>query len=137
MVARQTAGRTARFARGATLGLAVAAMSAIGAPARGEEVTKPYDTQLLRLSEILGAVHYLRALCGFEEGQVWREQMLGVIESEGSSPLRKVRFTQSFNRGYRSYQRTYRRCNRSAETALTRFLAEGREIAETLAKEYE
>ena len=36
---------------------------------------RPYDNKLMRLAEILGAVHYLRELCGAQEGQVWRDQM--------------------------------------------------------------
>jgi uncharacterized protein (TIGR02301 family) len=36
--------------------------------------TRPYDEKLLRLSEILGAVHYLRELCGANEGQSWRDR---------------------------------------------------------------
>ena len=31
---------------------------------------KPYDEKLVRLSEILGAVHYLRELCGSNDGQL-------------------------------------------------------------------
>ena len=30
---------------------------------------RPYDSKLMRLAEILGAVHYLRELCGAQEGQ--------------------------------------------------------------------
>ena len=36
---------------------------------------KPYDDRLMRLAEILGAVHYLRELCGADDGQYWRERM--------------------------------------------------------------
>ena len=45
---------------------ALAAMAIAGAAwAQGfSSDSKPYDDKLLRLSEILGAVHYLRELCG-------------------------------------------------------------------------
>lgn len=99
------------------------------------QATKPYDSQLLRLSEILGAVHYLRELCGAGEGQLWREQMRELIRAEGSSALRRARLTRSFNEGYRSYSRTYKICTASAKTAVERFLTEGTEIAETLIKQ--
>ena len=45
---------------------------------------RPYDAKLLRLAEILGAVHYLRELCGAQEGQLWREQMKEIVKNEGS-----------------------------------------------------
>ncbi len=96
------------------------------------QATKPYDSQLLRLSEILGAVHYLRELCGAGEGQLWREQMRQLIRAEGSSALRRARLTRSFNEGYRSYSRTYKICTASAKTAVERFLTEGTGIAEKL-----
>jgi len=96
--------------------------------------TKPYDDKLMRLSEILGAVHYLRELCGANDGQRWREQMRELMDTEGSSALRRAKLTRSFNNGYRSYSRTYNVCSQSAQTAITRFLTEGADIAESLAK---
>ena len=95
---------------------------------------RPYDDKLLRLSEILGAVHYLRELCGANDGQAWRERMKELMDTEGSSALRRAKLTRSFNNGYRSYSRTYSVCSQTAQTAISRFLAEGAEIADTLAK---
>ena len=100
----------------------------------GTNDTRPYDDKLLRLSEILGAVHYLRELCGANDGQVWRDRMRELMDTEGSSALRRARLTRSFNNGYRSYSRTYSTCSQSAQTAVNRFLAEGAEIASGLAK---
>ena len=88
----------------------------------------------MRLSEILGAVHYLRELCGANDGQRWRDTMKELMDSEGSTALRRARLTRSFNNGYRAYSRTYNACSPSAQTAITRFLGEGAEIAETLNK---
>ena len=96
--------------------------------------TKPYDDRLMRLSEVLGAVHYLRELCGANDGQLWRERMRELMDAEGSSALRRAKLTHSFNNGYRSYSRTYNSCTASAQTAITRFLAEGADIAEALTK---
>jgi uncharacterized protein (TIGR02301 family) len=95
---------------------------------------RPYDEKLLRLSEVLGAVHFLRELCGGSDGMLWRDRMRELIDAEGSSPLRKSKLTRSFNNGYRSYSRTYSVCTPSAQTAITKFMTEGAEIAETLVK---
>lgn len=95
---------------------------------------KPYDDRLFRLSEILGAVHYLRELCSANEGQLWRERMKELMDAEGSSALRRARLTRSFNQGYRSYSRTYTTCTPSAQTAIGRFLTEGAQIADALVK---
>ena len=96
--------------------------------------TKPYDDRLMRRSEVLGAVHSLRELCGANDGQIWRERMRELMDAEGSSALRRAKLTHSFNNGYRSYSRTYNSCTASAQTAIARFLAEGADIAEALTK---
>jgi uncharacterized protein (TIGR02301 family) len=95
---------------------------------------KPYDDRLMRLSEILGAVHYLRELCGANDGMLWRDRMRELMDAEGSSALRRARLTRSFNNGYRSYSRTYASCTAPAQTAVTRFLSEGAELADAMLK---
>ena len=112
--------------------LTLAAGAALGQGAAGD--ARPYDDKLLRLSEILGAVHYLRELCGANDGQKWRDHMKELVDNEGATALRRARLTRGFNNGYRSYSRTYSVCSASAQTAIARFLTEGAEIAETLAK---
>jgi uncharacterized protein (TIGR02301 family) len=125
------------FVRLCVPALIAAAMltGAASAAAQGAATdTRPYDDKLMRLCEILGAVHYLRELCGADEGQLWRDRMKELMDSEGSSALRRARLTRSFNNGYRSYSRTYNSCSASAQTAINRFLAEGAEIAANLVK---
>jgi uncharacterized protein (TIGR02301 family) len=95
---------------------------------------RPYDAKLLRLAEILGAVHYLRELCGAQEGQLWRDQMKEIVRNEGSTAVRRAKLVNSFNDGYRGYRRTYRTCTSSATLAITRFSVEGAQIAVALAK---
>jgi uncharacterized protein (TIGR02301 family) len=95
---------------------------------------RPYDTKLLRLAEILGAVHYLRELCGAGEGQTWRVQMEEIVKYEGTTAVRRAKLVNSFNDGYRGYRRTYRSCTESASLAIARFTEEGAEIAAVLAK---
>jgi uncharacterized protein (TIGR02301 family) len=95
---------------------------------------KPYDPKLLRLAEILGSLHYLRALCGADEGQLWREQMEQIVHDEGTTAVRRAKLVNSFNDGYRGFRRTYRTCNDSAIVAIDRFVDEGSGIAFALAK---
>ncbi len=95
---------------------------------------RPYDTKLLRLAEVLGAVHYLRELCGAQEGQLWRDQMKEILKNEGSTAVRRAKLVNSFNDGYRGYRRTYRSCTSSATVAITRFSTEGAQIATALAQ---
>ena len=98
---------------------------------------RPYDTKLLRLAEILGSIHYLRELCGAQEGQLWREQMRDILKHEGTTAVRRAKLVGSFNDGYRGYRRTYRSCTPSATLATTRFSTEGARIAAALAQSSE
>ncbi len=116
------------------IGLIAALLAASPANAATTNDSKPYDERLYRLSEILGAVHYLRELCGADEGQLWRDRMGQLIQSEGSTPLRRAKLTRSFNKGYRSYSRTYNTCSPSAQTAINRFLTEGAQLADGIVK---
>jgi uncharacterized protein (TIGR02301 family) len=95
---------------------------------------RPYDAKLMRLAEILGAVHYLRELCGAQEGQIWRDQMKEILRNEGTTAVRRAKLVNSFNDGYRGYRRTYRTCTQSATLATTRFSTEGANIAASLAQ---
>jgi uncharacterized protein (TIGR02301 family) len=93
---------------------------------------RPYDTQLFRLAELLGTLHYLRELCGANEGQVWREQMRELAASEGTSALRRAKLVESFNRGYRDYSRTYRTCTAPALIAIQHYMDQASAITDGL-----
>ncbi len=103
-------------------------------PATAQSESKPYDERLSRLAEILGAVHYLRELCGSNDGQLWRDRMREILDGEGSSASRRAKLTRSFNNGYRGYSRTYQTCSPTAQTAINRFMVEGVQIADALVK---
>ncbi len=93
---------------------------------------RPYDTQLFRLAEIMGTLHYLRELCGANEGQVWREHMREMAASEGTTALRRAKLVESFNRGYRDYSRTYRTCTQPALLAIQRHMEQASAITDGL-----
>jgi uncharacterized protein (TIGR02301 family) len=128
------------FKRALTLTfIALAAASGPGAsgPARAiESGVAPYDGELQRLSEILGALQYLRGLCGSNEGQKWRNEMQALIDAEAPSGERRNRLMVSFNRGYRGFQQTYRTCTPAAGIAIRRYLAEGSKIAREITARY-
>ncbi len=100
------------------------------------EPTAPYDDRLLRLAEILGSVHYLRALCGANEGNKWRESMNSLIISEKPGPKRKARLVSRFNRGYRAFDQIYGNCTPSAVLAAERYRMEGAKISAQILSRY-
>ena len=101
-----------------------------------ESVERPYDQQLYRLSEILGAVHYLRQLCDAPEGGQWRREMQGLIDAENPDPVRKARMVARFNRGYESFDAVYRSCTPAARAAIDRYLDEGARISRDIVARY-
>ena len=101
-----------------------------------EQKEPPYEAPLLRLSEILGAVHYLRRLCESDEGSLWRDEMQALIESEAPSPIRRARIVDRFNRGYESFRSVYRTCTPAAALAIDRYMDEGVKIARDITARY-
>ena len=114
---------------------AAAIVLLLAAPARAQSAA-PFDGDLQRLAEILGALHYLRALCGSNEGQKWREQMEALVDAEAPAGERRQRMVASFNRGYRGFQQTYRSCTPAADIAIRRYLDEGARIARDITARY-
>ena len=104
-------------------------------PARAQ-APAPFDSNLQRLAEILGALHYLRSICGANEGPKWRNEVQALIDAEAPSGDRKARMIASFNRGYRGFQQTYRSCTPAANTTIRRYLAEGSKISRDLTARY-
>jgi uncharacterized protein (TIGR02301 family) len=96
----------------------------------------PYDRDLQRLSEILGALHFLRGVCGTNEGQKWRTEAQALIDAEAPSGARRDQMIASFNRGYRSFQQSYRSCTPAADFAIRRYLDEGAKIAREITARY-
>ena len=115
-------------------GSIVAALAA--APARAEVAAAPFDGSLQRLAEILGALHYLRNLCGANEGLKWRNEMQAIMDAEAPSGDRRARMIASFNRGYRGYQQSYRQCTPAADVVIRRYLEEGSKIAREMTARY-
>jgi uncharacterized protein (TIGR02301 family) len=106
------------------------------APASLQNQPAPYDHDLQRLSEILGALHFLRAVCGTNEGQKWRDEAQALIDAEAPTGTRHDQMVASFNRGYRGFQQSYRTCTPAAGVVIRRYLEEGATIARDITARY-
>ncbi|MDO9428817.1 MAG: TIGR02301 family protein [Methylobacterium sp.] len=96
----------------------------------------PYDRDLMRLSEIVGALAFLRELCADPDAAQWPVRMKALLEAEGVTPGRRDRLAGAYNRGYRGYALTYRVCTSSAREAATRFVTEGERLSHALASRF-
>ena len=97
------------------------------------EPPPPYEPQLLRLAEIIGALSYLRDLCGAGDGATFRAEFANLMDTEGTTPARKEKLAGAFNRGLRDYELTYRACTPAARVIVARFLDEAAHIAKDVA----
>lgn len=101
-----------------------------GTPVVAAEKPAPYDARLLRLSEILGSVHYLRTLCKDKAADTWRQSMQELLDKEAKGEAqRRARMTAAFNRGYRTFASVYTACTPPAVVADERYRAEGATLA--------
>lgn len=100
------------------------------------DVTTPYDPDLQRLAEILGALHFLRGICGYDEGQKWRGEAQALIDAETPAGKRHDEMVESFNRGYLGFQQSYRTCTPAAKIVIRRYLEEGAKIARDITARY-
>ncbi len=106
------------------------------APPPQAEPPPPYEPQLLRLAEVVGALSYLRDLCGAGDGATFRAKFANLLETEASTPARKETLAGAFNRGFRDYELTYRACTPAAQEIVVRFLDEAGRIAKDVANRY-
>jgi uncharacterized protein (TIGR02301 family) len=105
-------------------------------PARAQDAAAPFDGDLQRLAEILGTLHYLRGICGNNDGNKWRSQMQALVDAETPTGERRTRMIAGFNRGYNGFQQTYRTCTPAALVAIRRYVDEGAKISRDLTARY-
>jgi len=107
------------------------------APLIAQQMPVPlqYDTKLLRLSEILGSLHYLRNLCG-EQGTQWRDEMNALLMAEQPNAARRSRLLSAFNDAYRVFSDRYSQCTPAAHEAVNRYTKEGITLSQELVDRY-
>jgi uncharacterized protein (TIGR02301 family) len=97
----------------------------------------PYESRLIRLSQVLGSVDYLRKLCNKDGGEEWRAKMKALLDTEAAGePERIRRLTAAFNRGYRSFASVYTTCTESAVAAEQQYRREGATLAREIVAKY-
>jgi uncharacterized protein (TIGR02301 family) len=115
---------------------ALVVLCSLAVPVRAQESAAPFDGELQRFAEILGTLHYLRGICGNNEGGKWRNEMQALLDAETPSGERRARMIAGFNRGYNGFQQTYRTCTPAATLAIRRYIDEGLKISRDLTARY-
>lgn len=115
---------------------AAAKPAAVGAPPPTGTPAAPYEPQLTRLTEILGALSFLRDICGGGDAEEWREKAAALLDAEAREGPRREKLTAAFNAGFKSYELTYRNCTPNARLAISRHLDEAARLSGDIAYRY-
>ncbi len=95
----------------------------------GEQIFEPppvYEESLLRLSEILGGLYFLRGLCSSGDADVWKADMEAILTAEEPGPQRRARLIARFNHGFETYNAIHQSCTASSRRAMALYLDEAR-----------
>ena len=92
----------------------------------------PYQADVLRLSEVLGAAAYLDGLCGGPAAADWRAKMISLLDAQSLDGPARRPYVEAFNRGQRTFAVAHRTCTASARSVLQRYFSEGAQLSERL-----
>lgn len=106
------------------------------APASLDAAAPPYETPLLRLSELLGTLTYLRDLCGYADGGEFRARMGALLDTETAAGPRRDRIAGYFNRGFQEYELLHRTCTPVSREIVRRAMAEAGSLAHDIGNRY-
>lgn len=92
----------------------------------------PYQSDMLRLSEVLGAAAYLDNLCSGSNAGDWRAKMAAVLDAQSLDGPARRPYVEAFNRGQRTFSVAHRTCTTAARSVLQRYFAEGAQLSDRL-----
>lgn len=105
-------------------------------PPQPIERPPPYEPQLLRLAEMMGALAYLRDLCGAGDGVKFRDKMAALLGADGVGDSQRDLLAGAYNKGFHDYATTYRVCTPAADEVVARYLTETARLAADVASRY-
>ncbi len=85
---------------------------------------------------MMGALAYLRDLCGADDGAQFRTKMQSLLAADGIAESQRDLIAGAYNKGFDDYQLTYRKCTPAAGEVISQYLAETARLAAELASRY-
>ncbi len=103
-------------------------------PANAQSNSQLRRDQLLRIAEIMGAVHYLHGQCDRNDNQTWRNNMARLIELEQPTQETRTLMIERFNAAYETQRQRFRKCNKKRAREAARLAQEGELLAADMAR---
>jgi uncharacterized protein (TIGR02301 family) len=85
---------------------------------------------------MMGALAYLRDLCGAGDGANFRAKMAAFLAAEGVGETQRDLLAGAYNKGFNDYATTYRVCTPAADEVVSRYLTETARLAAEVASRY-
>ncbi len=95
-----------------------------------------YEAKLLRLSEILGSLSFLRDLCGDSDGPAWRAEMNVAACRGGAAAAAPDAAHRPLQPRLRDLQRRLPNLHAFGRLAISRYLSEGQSLASDVRGRY-
>lgn len=100
-------------------------------PAKADAI----QSGLTRLSEILGSIHHLRDVCGANDGPLWRNKMIDMINIANLDQNKRQAMISHFNDAYYDARTRYPMCTRDAARRANTLFDEAHQLAARLAND--
>ncbi|MCE9649913.1 MAG: TIGR02301 family protein [Parvibaculum sp.] len=127
---RGLARNSSSFRTRAGFGAALALILMLGAaPAVAEDLDGGLNRGLMRLSEILGSVHHLREVCGANEGALWRNKMIDMMNTAALSAEQRQAMITHFNDAYYQARAAFPDCSAKAAAKANSLFDEAQRLA--------
>jgi uncharacterized protein (TIGR02301 family) len=88
---------------------------------------------LMRLAEILGSVHHLRDVCGANDGLLWRNKMIDMMNVAKLDPKQRKAMISHFNDAFYDARTRFPHCTSDAAKRANSLFNEAHHLAERLA----
>ena len=116
------------------VGLFALVLTGPAGPASAQSGSQGYQSQLLRLAEVMGSLHYLRSLCDRNDSQIWRSNMMKLLDLERPPQDVRAQMVSRFNGSYEENRRNYSRCSSGARSRIRSLAGEGERLINGLSR---
>ncbi len=82
----------------------------------------PTRRSFCRLAEMMGALAYLRDLCGAGDSAEFRARMAALLDAEAVDAQRRDQLAGAYNKSFQDYATSYRACGPAANAVIERYL---------------